>query len=234
MAISTQRVRAQLNGTWRDLITSRNPVRWIRQGEQVGDSVVHDSSANAVDGAYHGGVTLEQPGLGADADKAALYNGTTGYADLGDGADMNFSGPFGIEILFKLPAVPFDVSLVSMGDWVGTGGGWFLYIQQEGAAGDQQLTLYLARADATQIAFFASGVTVTDGLPHLAMITSDGTTNPNGLKMYLDRVLVAQTTATDWPPDATTFRCIMGAADSSIGVIQFIHATLDELVLYDF
>src|SRR5207248_1348122 len=61
-----------------------------RRGEASGTTATDQKGAN--NGTYAGGVTLGQTGtLPGDSDKAALFNGSTGYVDTTDNASLQLS-----------------------------------------------------------------------------------------------------------------------------------------------
>ena len=76
--------------TFASTVLGLAPVGYWRLGEASGTTMT-DSSGNAHDGTYNGGVTLGQPGLVDDTDTAALFDGSTGYGSVAAGAWQAFT-----------------------------------------------------------------------------------------------------------------------------------------------
>lgn len=83
-------------------ILADNPIGYWRLGEMSG-STAFDATANNLDGTYTSGVTLNQPGaLLTDTDTSVLFDGSTGYVDVGIHPSLNqLSNDFTIEAWIK-------------------------------------------------------------------------------------------------------------------------------------
>jgi hypothetical protein len=83
-------------------VLADNPLGYWRLGEATGP-VAYDASPNYFDGAYTGGVTLAEPGaLLTDTDTSALFDGATGYVNVGAHSAFNqLSNDFTIEAWHK-------------------------------------------------------------------------------------------------------------------------------------
>ena len=85
-------------------VLADNPIGYWRLGEATGSAV--DASGHGLDGGYASGVTRDQPGaLADDPDGAALFNGSSGYVNLGKHTSLyNLTNDFTIEAWVRNPS----------------------------------------------------------------------------------------------------------------------------------
>lgn len=192
-------------------ILSDSPIGYWRLGEGVGTTAA-DSSGHGRDGSYVGTPTLGATGAIGDGDTAVTFDGsddevTNASTDL----DLT-AGPLTVEVWAKRGTGSSDAGLA------GTGNAGF-----DGYA--------LTWHNAASIFFYTGNAFVSASLSdatvfHHIVGTWDGTTNPNGIKLYIDGVLAAQGTATATTLSNTGFR--IGRDTSST---RFT-GTLDEVAVY--
>ncbi len=86
-------------------IAADNPVGWWRLGDASGTTAVDQEGLN--NGAYHGGATLAQPSLlPQDANKAAAFDGSSGYVQIPAAVAFNFTNSFSLEAWIKPASLP--------------------------------------------------------------------------------------------------------------------------------
>ena len=87
-SVATLAVQPAPTGAYANDVLAANPVAYWRMDETAG-TVLHDY-AGGHNGQYHGGVTLGQPGISTfDTNRAALLDGTSGYAQVPYSAALN-------------------------------------------------------------------------------------------------------------------------------------------------
>jgi hypothetical protein len=122
----------QIYASYFNVVMSDNPLGYWRFGEASG-TVANDSSSNAYNGTYVGGVTLGTTGLIAtDTNTAITLNGSTGRVDVGAVAALyNLNRNFTIEWWMKPTNVTSYQGICSFGR-VGTSGGVFIRLNTSG------------------------------------------------------------------------------------------------------
>jgi hypothetical protein len=206
-------------GSYASSVIADAPELYYRLGETTSTTAV-DSSANAHNGIYQGGVTLGTPGVTADGSTAATFNGTTGYV-----SNSNlWTNPqvFTEEAWFKTTT---------------TGGGLIVGFGNTatGPPGNYDRLIYMAGTG--QLYFgVASNQTIhttgayNDGNWHLV----DASLSSAGMALYVDGALVATNTKVTTPQ---AYNGYWRVGDESLGgwtghVNNFFTGTIDEVAVY--
>src|SRR5207253_2851301 len=154
-----------------------NPLGYWRLGDTVGSATVADTSGNASTGTVVGGVTLGQTGALGDGDKAALFDGVNGKITTSATRLQLAAGPGSIELWVKRVGSSSDAGLAGTGI-SGLQITWHVGANIYFYAGGGGSNVHSALSDTTSY--------------HHIVGTWDGTTNANGMKLYIDGTLVNQ------------------------------------------
>lgn len=162
-------------------------------------------------GTYTGNVTLNQAGAPNTGGQAALFDGTNGYVDVPDSAELDFGDSFSIETWFKLrAATPSGDQMIA---WKGING-YLLYIT------GGKLTLRKGGVGNIVQATTNSGI---DNQWHHVVATKSG----SSAKIFLDGVDVSGAVTNQTIQDTTApFR--IGGDNSG----TWFNGWLDEVALY--
>ena len=202
------------------------PVGYWRLGETAG-TVAADSSGNAHPGTIAGGVTLNQPGAPGITDPAMVFNGITGYVDIGAPSALKVTGAFSVECWVRYTVFGNVRGLFTYADNALSGWGVFVH---SGVGGIQFVGTTAAGGTLWN---FASAGLFNDNQWHHVVATWDGTTAANGAKIYVDTVVVTQATAAagvlGYPAGASA-----RIADSLFASPNKFAGTLDEVALYGY
>lgn len=156
----------------------------------VSSATVADATGNGNTGTIVGGVTLRQPGALSDGDTAAAFDGVTSGILAGGALNLT-SGPLSVEAWVQKTVGSSDAGIAGIGIANGYQLNWHL--------GTVMYFYIGGGANAANVAFTSAG-------EHHVVGTWDGTTNPNGIKLYIDGALVATATAATTTLSATGFR----------------------------
>jgi Concanavalin A-like lectin/glucanases superfamily/Fibronectin type III domain len=203
-------------------VMADEPNAYWRLGETQGTTAV-DSTANANNGSYKGGVTLNQPGaITGDLNGAVTFNGSTGFAVIPASASLNLTGALTLEAWVKFASTNGIQAIVNKGDgvsasgsayelaWIpGTGLGFQTFIGGTRVDADQNITpatnqwydLVGTRTSAGVLAFYVNG--------RLVATANDGGAALNNPAVNLG----------------------LGAAGNGSGQLPF-NGTLDEVAVY--
>jgi hypothetical protein len=204
-----------------DYLLSLLPVGYWRLGADsgAGAGAVLDASGNGHHGTAAGGVTFGQAGALADGDTAIAVDGVDGVVSVaGPPAGLQIAGALTLACWFQQQTQ----TVLSDSGLCGTGiGAYQLVVHDPDGLGLRRLYFYLeggGNALFHDMAF--------DTAWHQFAATWDGTTNANGMKLYVDGALVAERTSTQ--------AAIAGWADFQIGhASSFFNGTLDDVAVFD-
>ncbi|HEU5315291.1 MAG TPA: PA14 domain-containing protein, partial [Chloroflexota bacterium] len=196
---------------YHEKITSDSPVGYWRLGES-GGGLAFDRTARFT-GTHNGGVTLGQAGAFAtDFDRAARFNGSTGYVSVPDAAALN-PGAITLESWVYLTAYPATSgNMLSKGDNTG----YRYRVSSDGSVS------FLDRG-ATNGITSAAGVVPLNQWAHVV-----ATGDASGLKLYVNGVLKAS--------NSTPYGSAPGGVPLYIGATpafgEYFSGVLDEVAIY--
>jgi len=194
-------------------ISGDQPVGWWRLGDASGTTATDQEGLN--NGAYAGGVTLGQPSLlAADANKAAAFNGSTGYVRIPAAVAFNFTNAFSLEAWIKptsLPASGVFRSVLTKPESYS--------LQFNGP----RLEFTVIQSGTRRRLQTPSGLIVAGGTYHVVG-TYDGTTQ----RLYVNGALVASAALTG-PATVTTNPIYVGSWNGSL---EYFAGTIDEAAVY--
>lgn len=202
------------------VVLADTPLGYWRLDETSGTSAA-DSSGNGRTGTYTGGFTLNQTGALVDGNAALLLNGSSGYVTMGDIAAFEFTGAFSVEAWVKFTSTSNFIVSKSLN----TAAGWFLGVTASG-----NVQFFAATAAIATVFNVQSGSAFNNGLYHHVVATWDGTTNANGVKLYIDGVLNAQGTAGAGTIAQNAAPFLIGAWHTTPA--SFFGGTVDEVAVY--
>jgi len=173
--------------TYASTVMADSPSAYWRMGETSG-SVAVDATANANNGSYKGGFTLNQPGaIAGDPNGAIAFNGSNGFAVIPASSSLNLTGALTLEAWVKFASTNGIQAIVNKGDgvsaagsayelaWIpGTGLGFQTFIGGTRVDADQNITpatnqwydLIGTRTSAGIVSFYVNGqlvATANDG-----------------------------------------------------------------------
>jgi hypothetical protein len=206
-------------GSYASSVLADAPSQYYRLGETSG-TIAADSSGNADNGVYQGGVTLGAPGATADGNTAATFNGTSGYVS----TSTLWTNPqvFTIEAWFKTTSTTGGL-IVGFGNVsVGPSGNYDRMIYM-GTGGQIYFGVALNQTIHTTTAY-------DDGTWHLA----DATLSSAGMALYIDGALVATNSKVTTPQ---TYNGYWRIGDQSLGGwsdhgTNFFGGSIDEVAIY--
>lgn len=122
--------------TYASTIMADGPNAYWRLGETSGSTMV-DSTSNANNGAYAGGVTLNAPGaITGDANGAVRLDGSTAYGRAPSSASLGLTGAVSVETWVNWTATPTTTQdLVNKGDGVNATGSAYMLGYVPGCSG---------------------------------------------------------------------------------------------------
>lgn len=198
-------------------VLSDNPAGYWRMDAASGTTET-DRASSPANGTYNGGFTLNQSGALSDGDKAAAFNGSTGYLSVADVAALRpGAGDFSIELWFRRSGNPAGYETLVAKPGGGTSDSYNIDIP----AGTNTLRASIGSKNVPD-------TTVTlDGSWHHVVLVRSGSTG----KLYLDGSLansVASATDTLNNTGALTFAARLGGAS------QFLNGSIDEGAYYSY
>jgi len=188
----TSAIRVQLGGDYDALVKADGAIGYWRLGDAVGSLTATDASGNGHTGTVVGGVTFGQATPQPDTNGGALFDGSTGKITQSDSAFNLTRGPLSVEAWVKRGAGSSDAGIAGVGYANGYQLNW-----HAGAT----LYFYIGGGGNSANFNFSDGT-----IWHHMVGTWDGTTATNGIKLYLDGVLVAQGTAAVTTLSASGFK----------------------------
>jgi len=209
--------------TYASTVMADGPNAYWRLGETSG-TVAVDSTANANNGTYAGGVTLNQPGaIANDPNGAVLLNGTSGYAVAPSSTGLNLTGALSVEAWVKWSATASTAqNVINKGDGATAAGTAFhlAYVPCSGCG----LGLYTFIGNGYVCACQASPLPAGQWF-HLV-----GTRSASGqLAFYVNGVLVAS--ANDGGAALNSVASGVGVGASG-GATGFLNGSIDEAAVY--
>ena len=190
------------------------PAGYWRLGDATGSGTAADTSGGGSTGTVHGGVTFGASGaiVGDPANKAATFDGSTGFIDLGNPAAVQ-STAGSVTAWIKTTSTDANYHAVAI-KWYAYG----LFVHNG----------HLVTYDWATGTEHASGVSVADGnWHHVAVTYQSGVTN--GTTLYVDGTAVLTTTITF---QNNTNDALIGSG-STTGV-EYFAGTIDEVAFYPY
>lgn len=225
VAITSLAVEMALGGSYRLEVDTDNPVGWWRFSERSGTSA-RDSSGNARHGTITGGVTKGVESTNPESGGAFTYDGTSGYVTMGDVAAFEFTGAFTAEFWMKAASAPGTTRRILGKEGDGTNRGWRVDVLTTG-----RVQFYARNGADSGTAFsFDNGSNLCNDAWHHVVCTFDGTTDANGVKIYVDGAVAAQATSASATITASATQPFVVAATGPFA--SFFPGTLDEVALY--
>lgn len=203
--------------TYRDAVLMDGAIGYWKLEETSGTSAA--SEVGGYTGTITGGVTLNQGGIAGG--KAMRFNGTNGYITMGDVAAFEFTGTFTLEAWVRISTLGNFILSKSLSSTAG----YFL-----GVTGSGAFQFFAATGAAAQIFSTTTPLAYNDGRLHHVVGTWDGTTNANGVKLYVDGVRVVQTTAGAGTPAQNAAPFLIGAWDTTPAL--FFGGVIDDVAIY--
>ena len=197
-----------IRDTYRNAVLNADPLAYWRLGETAGVAAA-DESGNGRDGVYVGSPSLGVASALGDGNKAAQLDGVNDKVTVASSALNLIGGPLSVSARVNLGAGSSDAGIAGTGITNGYQMNWHL--------GTNMYFYVGAGASNANYAFASAGW-------HHVVGTWDGTTKANGIKLYIDGVLVAQGTASVEVLSATGFT--IGQQST------YFNGTLDEVAVF--
>jgi len=197
-------------------VAADTPAGCWRMGEPSG-TTMFDSSPNANNGTYLGGVALGAPGaLSADPNTAATYDGINDTSRVPDSNTLDVGNSFSLEGWIKRSSTAKSQEMMNKG-----ANGFQLVVMNAGSGNK----VFLRKANVTTIAQSSTGV-LADGQYHHIVATMNGAGTT--AKIYVDGSDVTQAVAGGGVQvvQNTAFPLTFGGANS-------VPANYDEFAVYD-
>lgn len=213
--------------TYVNTIMADGPNAYWRLGETSG-SVMVDSTNDANNGGYTGGVTLNQPGaIVGDSNGAIALDGSTGYGRAPSSSTLNITGAISVEAWVKWSGTPSTQDLISKGDGASDSGSAYALAYVSGCAGCG-LGFY------TFVGNTYACACQTGTLPAGQWFHLVGTRTATGqLGFYLNGALVASASDGGGALNTVPSGVGVGASGSGTGSSLYpANATLDEAAIY--
>jgi hypothetical protein len=196
------------------------PVSYWKLDETGGTTAVDSAGGNK--GTYTGGYTLNQAGIPSTGRPAVLFNGSSGYVNLGATAALNLTAAWTLEAWVYLTSTPNGCGVISE---VYPGSGNVLYEIGFGfSAGGAALTVGYYTGSAWYV---AAGAALSLNAWHHVVGTWDGTT----LRLYADGAQVATATPAA-KPVAGMDGLYIGKRHDNAGSAPFFPGRIDEVAIY--
>jgi hypothetical protein len=210
--LSATRVQAHFTAArYGALVAGAGPAAWYRLDEGASSPTVADASGNGHSGTVSGGVTFGATGaLAHDGDTAALFDGTSGWIDLGNPTALQGSDG-SLEAWMRTTNTDADYHAIAV-KWYAYG----LFVHNG----------HLVTYDWSTGTEHDTGVNVADGgWHHVALTFHLGSSG--GTRVYADGALALTTTVT---AQNETHDAIVGAG--STDPVELFPGTLDEVAFY--
>jgi hypothetical protein len=199
------------------------PNAYWRLGEPNG-SVAFDQTASRFNGTFAGGVTLGQPGFTKDGNPSVLFDGASGYVDMGNQTPLAFIGPFTVEAWIKTAATATQRVIAGKVNWA-TNRGWAFFQDVN------QLSFFGVTTGGAYV--FQMSVSFTpDSNPHHVVAAWDGTGNPGNAVIYVDGVARSAVSSLNGPgtPDVNTQTFKIGFAVGSGS--PYFNGSIQDVAVY--
>jgi hypothetical protein len=212
--------------TYASTVMADGPNAYWRLGETSG-TVMVDSTTNANNGSYVGGVALNQPGaIVGDASGAILLDGATGYGRAPNSSTLSLTGAVSVEAWVKWTATATGTQdIIYKGDGTTVAGTSFALAYVAGCAGCG-LGFY------SYIGNTAVCACQSSALPGGQWFHLVGTRTAAGqLGFYVNGSQVASASDSGGPLNTVTAGVAIGASGSSASLYA-ANARLDEATIY--
>lgn len=201
-------------------VLADGPVSYWKLDETSGTTAADSVGGN--NGTYTGGYTLNQTGIPSTGRPAVLFNGSSGYVNLGAPAALNLTAAWTLEAWVYLVSTPNGSGIIAEQH---TGSGNVLYeigfgFSTSGAA----LTVGYYTGSAWYV---AAGAGLSLNAWHHVVGTWDGTT----LRLYADGSQVAAATPAAAPVGGVN-NMYIGKRHDNTGVAPFFPGRIDEAAVY--
>lgn len=201
------------------------PISYWKLDETSGTTATDAVGGN--NGTYTGGYTLNQQGIPSTGRPSVLFNGTSGYVDLGAPAALNLTTAWTLEAWVFLTSSTYNGRGILSELWTG-GSNPILYglgfgITTGGAGGANSLQVGYFTGSGWQA---ATAGTLTINTWHHVVGTWDGTT----LRLYVDDAQVATATPSAAPVAGINGITIGRSHDT--GGTPFFPGRIDEVAIY--
>lgn len=189
---------------------------------------VADVTLNSFDGVAHGGVSAGVPGWSGDTDTAMLFDGTTGYVDVGNVPALAYNGRFSVMAAFKTSGAGAGAVMTLVGKAFSVGPkGWALTLD---ASGHPRFYAYTSAGVA--VFDLTAATACQDNVWHLAIGVYDPVV-ANRAYLYVDGIQNAIATPAG-TPDVNAARVLIGAVDNAGTPAQFFNGGIDEVGVYPY
>ncbi len=206
---------------YRAVVLADAPLAYYRLDDQ---GMTAKDEVGAHDGVYKGTVTHGAGAIAGDTNRAATFDGMTGYVDIGDVLAFTNDAPFTIEAWASPVNGATDPACIASKSFAsgGVGGniseGYTVYLRQDGNT--VTVARYRSGVDDT-----ISGPSVTSGTFTHVVATYDGAT----IAIWIDGVSVASGASTR-ALVSTTQPLTIGASRG--GIYCYFRGALDEVAIY--
>jgi Concanavalin A-like lectin/glucanases superfamily/Immunoglobulin domain/Immunoglobulin I-set domain len=212
-------------GSYEDVIVRDGPESWWRLDDAESSTTLTDAMGRH-DGVYKGGVTLGAPGvLAGDPNTAAVFDGTSGYAEVPFSKDLN-TASFTVESWVNANAIAYTLCPVASFTQP-PGRGYLIEESASDAFGGCGLWDYFFGDGVDQRVFYLPGISdaIYNQWTHLA-ITYDG----NVFSAYVNGSLDAVTGPDIVPNNVAPFR--IGLDQPASGWNDYWDGAIDEVAFY--
>jgi hypothetical protein len=214
----TSNVEAIYNGGTPTDLTPLNPIAWYRMGDN---------------GAYKDPQWL----IPSNENKDKVSNYSMEFDGLDDSVELGtqslgITGSISVSAWVKIPISgvwPAPYVQEIFGEDGTSGINWNLTFRPPPFFNYFSFTVY--HTNGTSTILTSSGVTPNDGQWHHLLATSDGTTNANGVKLYVDGILNVQATATSIGTKSTP--TVIPTIGSTSNNSWFFEGNIDEVSIWD-
>ena len=202
-----------------DAVLADSPVSYWKLDETSGTTAADAVGSN--NGTYTGGYTLNQTGIPSTGRPSVLFNGTSGYVDLGAPAALNLTAAWTLEAWVYLTSTPNGAGIISE-QYPSSGN-----VLYELGFGLSTSGANLAGGYYTGSAWYiATGGSLSLNAWHHVACTWDGTT----LRLYADGAQVATATPGAAPVAGINTLYIGRRHDASFN--PFFPGRIDEAAIY--
>lgn len=205
-------------------ILADQPVGYWRLGEGRGAAAADGAGGNA--GRVAGGVTLGVPGaVEGDPNTAMQFNGTDGYVEAADNADLDPTGDLSLEVWAKPAALDSAThAIVHKGD--GPSSESWQYRLTVHSTNQWRGCLYTGAGENSDICLVAPTPPSTDAWTYLVLTRSGST-----VTLYVNGIGVATTTTIATNLTTTTGSLAIGRMSGT--AMQYFNGGIDEVAVYN-
>lgn len=160
----------------------------------------------------------------------------TNYIQISKGQSLGITNSISISVWAKFPlnynggANPRSAYIVSEDNYGGTGRNFSLRFQ--GGSTPKNITFEFWNTDGTRNTLNAPSSSLIDNQWHHIVATYDGTTNADGINVYIDTVKTSATAASTGIRSTSNVGTLIGATRESSPIYK-VSGNLDELAVWD-